>query len=80
MANAPGSANQYTARTITGPEARADFEGMEEDLNRIEREAQEELTTEFANSIYKMIDDAKKKSRIQNGSSSPMQDGSSGQS
>jgi len=80
MANAPGSANQYTGgrftqRLITGPESRADFEGMEEDLNEIEKETMSEMTKEFANSIYKMIEDAKKKSRIQNESSSRTQDG-----
>lgn len=79
MANAPGSANQYgreyAQRVITGPEARADFEGMEEDLNRIEGETVSDLTKEFENSIYKMIEDAKKKSRIQSGSSSRTQDG-----
>lgn len=59
MANSPGKANQYAH--LSGPEGRIDWDLYEKAFDEIEWASKDELSKTFAENIYALIKDAKKK-------------------
>lgn len=64
VGNFPGKANQYV-EWLPGPESRVDWEAYVKDLEGLEAEAKDELSKAFQESIFKLVQDAKKKSAAQ---------------